>query len=66
LREAGQILEVREEVGVIQEEPVDGAFEDHHLYAVVVLEFRDDVSDLRNELRTQEVERRIVEYDLTM
>jgi hypothetical protein len=30
---------------------------------VVALERRDDVSDLRNEFRTHEVERGVVEYD---
>jgi hypothetical protein len=66
LRDAGQILELREEVGVIQKEAVDGTLEDHHLHSVVVLERRDDLPDLRNELRTHEVERRIVEYDSTV
>ncbi len=66
LRDAGQILEVREEVGVIQKEAVDGTFEDHHLHSVVVLERRDDLSDLQNEFRTHEVERRVVEYDSTV
>jgi hypothetical protein len=63
LRDAGQILELREEVGVIQEEAVDGAFEDHHRHPVVVLERRDDLPDLPNELRAHEVDRRVVEYD---
>src|SRR3954453_2721867 len=66
LRDAGQILEVREEVGVIQKEAVDRTFEDHHLHSVVVLERRHDLSDLRNKFRTHEVERRIVEYDSTV
>jgi hypothetical protein len=66
LRDAGQILEVREEVGVIQKEAVDGTLEDHHLHSVVVLERRDDFPDLQNEFRTHEVERRIVEYDPTV
>ena len=66
LRDARQILKVREEVGVIQKEAVDGAFEDHHLHSVVVLELRDYVSDLQNEFRTHEVERRVVEYDSTV
>ncbi len=51
---------------MIQKEAVDGAFEDHHLHAVVVLELRDDVSDLQNEFRPHEVERRVVEYDATV
>jgi hypothetical protein len=51
---------------VIEEDAVDGAFEDHHLYSVVVLELRDDLSDLPHELRTHEVERRVVEYDATV
>jgi hypothetical protein len=66
LRDAGQIVEVREEVGVIQNEAVDGTFENHHLRLVVVLELRDDLSDLRNELRAHDVERRVVEYDSTI
>jgi hypothetical protein len=66
LGDAGQILELREEVGVIQKEAVDGTLEDHHLYSVVVLERRDDLPDLQNEFRTHEVERRIVEYDTTV
>jgi hypothetical protein len=65
LRDAGQILELREEIGVIQKEAVDCTFEDHHLHSVVVLERRDNLSDLQNELRTHEVERRVVEYDST-
>ena len=32
LGDASQILEVREEVGVIQKDAVDGTFEDHHLH----------------------------------
>ena len=48
---------------MIQKEAVDGAFEDHHLHSVVVLERLDNLSDLPNELRTHEVERRVVEYD---
>jgi hypothetical protein len=51
---------------VIQKEAVDSTFEDHHLHSVVVLERRDDVSDLRNEFRTHEVERRVVEDDSTV
>jgi hypothetical protein len=66
LWDAGQIFELREEVGVIQKEAVDGTLEDHHLHSVVVLERRDDLSDLRNEFRTHEVERRVVEYDSTV
>jgi hypothetical protein len=66
LREAGQIVEVREEVGVVQKEAVDSAFEDHHLHSVVVLELRHDLPDLWNELRTHDVERRDVEYDSTV
>src|SRR4030081_1258489 len=62
LRDADQILDVREKVGVIQKDAVDGTFEDHHLHSVVVLERRDNLSDLPNELRTHEVERRVVEY----
>ena len=61
----GQILEVREEVGVIQKDAVDGTFEHHHLHSVVVLERRDDLSDLANEFRTHEVERRVIEHDST-
>jgi hypothetical protein len=63
LRDADQILEVGEEVRVIQKDAVDGTFEDHHLHVVVVLELRDDLSALQNELRTHEVERRVVQYD---
>ena len=63
LRDAGQILELGEEVGVIQKEAVDGTFEDHHLHSVVVLERRHDLSDLQNKFRTHEVQRRVVEYD---
>jgi hypothetical protein len=48
---------------VIQKEAVDGTFEDHHLHSVVVLEFRDDVSDLQNEIRAHQVEWRVVDYD---
>jgi hypothetical protein len=66
LREAGQILEVREEVRVIQTEAVDGAFEDDHLHSVVVLELRDDLPDLRNEFRTHEVQGRVVDDDSTV
>jgi hypothetical protein len=66
LRDAGQILELREEVGVIQKEAVYGTLEDHHLHPVVVLKRRDNLSDLRNEFRTHEVERRVVEYDSTV
>ena len=66
MRDAGQILELREEVGVIQKEAVNGTLEDHHLHSVVVLERRDDLSDLPNEFRTHEVERRVVEYDSTV
>ena len=51
---------------MIQKEAVDGTFEDHHLHPVVVLERRDDLSHLRNEFRTHEVERRVVEYDSTV
>jgi hypothetical protein len=51
---------------VIQKEAVDVTFEDHHLQFVVVLERCDDLSDLRNEFRTHEVERRVVEYDSTV
>src|SRR4051812_17600838 len=63
LRDAGQILEAREEVGVIQKEAVDGTFEDHHLHSVIVLERRHDLSDLQNKFRAHEVQRRVVEYD---
>src|SRR4029077_18282835 len=66
LGDARQILELREEVGVIQKEAVDGTLEDQHLHSVVRLERRDDLPDLRNEFRTHEVERRIVEYDTTV
>jgi hypothetical protein len=66
LRDAGQIVEIREEVGVVQKDAVDGAFEDHHLHAGVVLERRDDLSDLQNEFRTHEVERWVVEEDSTV
>jgi hypothetical protein len=34
LRDAGQILELREEVRVIKKDAVDGTFEDHHLHSV--------------------------------
>ena len=66
LRDAGQILELREEVGVIEKEAVDGTFEDHHLHPVVVLERRHNLSDLPNEFRAHEVERRVVEHDSTV
>jgi hypothetical protein len=66
LRDAGQIVEIREEVGVVQKDAVDGALEDHHLHSVVVLERRDDLADLQNEVRTHEVERWVVEYDSTV
>jgi hypothetical protein len=66
LRDASQILEVREEVGVIQKDVVDGTLEDHHLHSVIVLEGRDDLSDLQNEFRTHKVERRVVEDDSTV
>jgi hypothetical protein len=49
-RDACQILELGEEVGVIQKEAVDGTFEDHHLDSVVVLERRDDLSDLQKRI----------------
>ncbi len=51
---------------MIQKEAVDGTFEDHHLHSVIVLELRDDLSYLRNEFWTHEVERRVVEYDSTV
>jgi hypothetical protein len=63
LRDADQILDVREKVRVIQKDAVDGTFKDHYLHSVVILERRDNLSDLPNELRTHEVERRVVEYD---
>ena len=63
LRDAGQILEVREKVGVIQKDAVDGTLEDDHLHSVIVLDRRDNLSDLPNELRTHQVEWRVVEYD---
>jgi hypothetical protein len=66
LRNAGQILEIREEVGVIQTEAVDGTFDDDHLHFLVVLQRGDNLPDLRNEFRTHEVERRIVESDSAM
>jgi hypothetical protein len=51
---------------VIQKDAVDGTFEHHHLHLVVVLERRDDLSDLQSEFRTHKVERRVVEYDSTV
>jgi hypothetical protein len=42
---------LREEVRVIQKEPVDRTFEDHHLYSVVVFKLRDDLSDLQHKFR---------------
>jgi hypothetical protein len=48
---------------VIQKDTVDGTLEHHPLYSVIVLERREDLSDLQNELRTHEVERRVVEHD---
>jgi hypothetical protein len=55
LRDAGQILDLGEEVGVIQKEAVDGSLEDHHLHSVLVLERRDDLSVPRDEFRTYEI-----------
>jgi hypothetical protein len=46
LRDAGEIVEIREKVGVIQKVAVDGTFEDHDLHVVVVLERSHDLSDL--------------------
>ena len=37
-----------------------------HLRNEIELELRDDASDLRNEFRTHEVERRVVEHDSTL
>jgi hypothetical protein len=62
----GQIFEIREEVGVIQKEAVDGTFEDHHLHFLVVLQRGNNFPDLRNEFWAHEVERRVVKYDSAM
>jgi hypothetical protein len=46
-----------------REDAVHGTLEHHHLDLVVVFEGRDNVSDLQHELRTHEIERRVVQYD---
>ena len=47
---------------MIQKDAVNGTFEDHYFHSVVVLERRDNLSDLQNEFRAHEVEGRVVEY----
>ncbi|HEX3975551.1 MAG TPA: hypothetical protein VHW96_04765 [Solirubrobacteraceae bacterium] len=66
LRDAGQILEAGQKVGVMQKDALHGTLEDHHLDVVVVLERRDDLSDLQHEFRTHEVQRRVAEHDSTI
>ena len=63
LRYAGQILELGEEIAVVQEEPFDGAVEDHDLDLLVGLEGRHDLPKFQNEFRTHQIQRRIVERD---
>lgn len=55
----GQILKPREEVGAIENDSVHRTLEHHHLDLVFVFEGRDNVSDLRHEFRTREIERRL-------
>ena len=50
-----------DQVVVGQEESVDGAVEDHDLDVVVLLQRRDDLVELRDGLRAEDVERRMVE-----
>src|SRR4051794_8454547 len=59
----GQILEARIEVRVIEEEAVDGAFEDHNAHVFVALDRGHDRPELPHELRPHEIERRIVHHD---
>src|SRR5262249_15830052 len=46
-----------------QKEPLNSAVKNHDFNVLVILECRDDLIQLRNGLRTENVERRVVECD---
>jgi len=63
LRQAGQILELGEEVGVIQKVAFDSTFKDHDLHMLVSFELRHDLLELHDELRPHQIQWWVVEYD---
>jgi hypothetical protein len=63
LRQAGQLLEIGVEITVIKEKSFNGTVEHDDLDFLVSLDGRDDLLKLANELRAQDVQRRIVERD---
>ena len=60
-RQARRVLGLGEEVVVRQEEAVDGAVEDDDLDVLVGLERRDDLVELRNRFRAEDVQGRMIE-----
>ena len=63
LRKAGQVLEPRVEIAVVQEKSVDGAVKDNDPHLLVRLEPCQDLPELHYKLRTHEVQRWVVECD---
>jgi hypothetical protein len=49
LRDAGQILELGEEVAMVQEKSVNRAVKDHHFYLLVGLERCHELPELQDE-----------------
>ena len=62
-RQARGVLRAREEIVVGEEEARHRAVEYDHLDRLVALDRRDDRVELRNGLRTEDVERRVIERD---
>src|SRR5256885_9055349 len=61
--EMRQIVKFCKEIQVNQKETFNSTVKDHHLNLLVSLDCRDDLVHLRKHLRTEDVERRVVNRD---
>src|SRR5690242_13941763 len=62
-REVRQIVEFCKKIQMNQKEPFNGAVKDNQLNSLVSFDCRDDLVHLRKHLRTEDVERRVIERD---
>src|ERR1700730_4922825 len=62
-RKMRQIVKFCKKIQMNQKETFNGTVKNHHLNLLVSFECRDDLVHLRKHLRTEDVERRVVERD---
>src|ERR1700693_1416439 len=62
-RKLRQIVKFCKKIQMNQKETFNGTIKDHHLDLLVSFECRDDLIHVRQHLRTEDVERRVVKRD---